>query len=80
LFQFVPNAGDHPDPAKSKFGSGPVENKGNVDDATILRHLEPLRTCRIWHPASAPAGVTNVRIHRLMLRGGSDCVLELRRN
>ncbi len=33
-FEFLPSVGDHPDPAKSKFGSGPLEDKGGVDEAT----------------------------------------------
>jgi hypothetical protein len=77
-FEFLPNVGDHPDPAKSKFGSGPLENRGGVDDATILRHLEPLRSARIWLPGKIPVGVTDVSIHRLMVTGGRDAVVELR--
>ena len=49
-FAFLDNVGDHPDPAKSKFGAGPLEDRGGVDDATILRHLEPLRKARVSLP------------------------------
>ncbi len=81
-FEFLPNVGDHPDPAKSKFGAGPLANRGGVDDATLLRHLAPLRQARVWLPDAAPAGVTDLRIHRVMFRGGGGAaggaVVELR--
>jgi hypothetical protein len=77
-FEFLPNVGDHPDPAKSKFGSGPLEDRGGVDDDTIVRHLAPLRAARVWLPAAAPAGVTDVRIQRVMVSGGRDAVVEFR--
>jgi hypothetical protein len=77
-FEFLPNVGDHPDPARSKFGSGPLEDRGGVDDDTILRHLAPLRAARVWLPAAAPAGVTDVRIQRVMASGGRDAVVEFR--
>jgi hypothetical protein len=77
-FEFLRNVGDHPDPAKSKFGSGPLEDRGGVDDATILRHLAPLRAARVWLPAAAPVGVTDVRIHRVMVSGGREATVEFR--
>jgi hypothetical protein len=69
-FEFLANVGDHPDPAKSKYGAGPLADRGGVDDATLLRHLAPLRQARVWLPEAAPAGATDLRIHRVMLRGG----------
>jgi hypothetical protein len=69
--------GDRPDPARSKFGSGPLEDRGGVDDATILRHLAPLRAARVWLP-EAEVGVMDVRIHRLMASGGRDAIDEFR--
>jgi hypothetical protein len=75
-FDFLPSVGDHPDPAKSKFGSGPLEDKGGVDDATILRHLAPLRQARVWLPESRPEGVTDVRLHRVMVSGGRSAAVE----
>ena len=75
-FEFLANVGDHPDPARSKYGAGPLENRGGVDDATILRHLAPLRATRVWTPANAPPGVTNVQIHRVMASGNSGSVVE----
>lgn len=76
-FAFLPSVGDHADPARSKFGSGPLQDRGGVDDATILRHLAPLRKARVWLPA-AEAGALDVRIHRLMASGGRDAVVEFR--
>jgi hypothetical protein len=77
-FAFLANVGDHPDPARSKFGSGPLADRGGVDDATILRHLAPLRAARLWLPAAGHAGVTDVRIHRVMATGGRGAVVEFR--
>src|SRR5207244_1792521 len=31
-FEFLNNAGDNPDPAKSKLGSAPLADRGGVDD------------------------------------------------
>jgi hypothetical protein len=77
-FAFLANVGDHADPARSKFGSGPLEDRGGVDHATILRHLAPLRAARIWLPAARRAGRTDVRIHRVMASGGDGAVVEFR--
>lgn len=78
-FGSLANVGDDPDPARAKFGSGPLDNRGGVDDATILRHLAPLRQARVWLPATtaAPAGVTDVHIQRVMASGGRDAIVEL---
>ena len=78
-FEFLPNVGDHPDPAKSASGAGPLENRGTVDDATLVRHLAPLRTARVWQPdGSVPATATDLRVHRLMVGGGHGAVVEFR--
>jgi hypothetical protein len=78
-FEFLANIGDHPDPARSASGAGPLENRGTVDDATLLRHLAPLRAARTWLPdASVPAGATDLRIHRVMMGGGHGAVAEFR--
>jgi hypothetical protein len=78
-FEFLENIGDHPDPAKSAFGSGPLENRGTVDDETLLRHLAPLRAARVWLPtASVTTNITNLRIYRVMASGGSGAVVEFR--
>ncbi|MGE5297480.1 MAG: glycosyl hydrolase family 28-related protein [Solirubrobacterales bacterium] len=76
-FAFLADVGDHPDPAKSASGAGPLENRGTVDDATILEHLAPLRTARVWLPDSTvPANATNLRIYRVMAGGGHGAVVE----
>jgi hypothetical protein len=77
-FEFLANVGDNPDPARSRYGSGPLADRGGVDDATILRHLAPLREATVWLPGDAPPGVTNVQIHRLMLSGGRAATVEFR--
>lgn len=81
-FEFLPNVGDHPDPAKSKFGSGPLADRGGVDDTTILRHLAPLREARVWQPGDTappvPPGSTDLRIYRLMVSGDRDATVEFR--
>lgn len=78
-FEFLANVGEHTDPAKSRSGSGPLEDRGPVDDSTILRHLAPLRQTRVWLPSDRPAGLTDVRIYRVMASGGTDATVEFRR-
>lgn len=75
-FAFLENVGDHPDPAKSRYGAGPLEDRGGVDDATILRHLAPLRQTRVWQPTAGPAGATDLRLYRVMAGGGRGAVVE----
>jgi hypothetical protein len=75
---FLPNVGDSPDPARSKYGSGPLDDRGGVDDATIVRHLAPLRCARTWLPAATAAGATNVQLHRVLASGGPTGAVELR--
>ncbi len=77
-FEFLANVGDSPDPAKSNSGAGPLDDRGGVDDATILKHLAPLRKARVWLPTETPTGVTNVRIHRVMVNGGRPAAVEIR--
>jgi hypothetical protein len=77
-FEFLANVGDNPDPAKSKSGSGPLDDQGGVDDATILKHLAPLRQADVWLPTEMPTGVTDVRIHRVMVTGGRPAAVEIR--
>jgi hypothetical protein len=76
-FEFLANIGDNPDPAKSKSGAGPLDDRGGVDDSTILKHLAPLRKARVWLPTETSAGVTDVRIHRLMVAGGRPAAVEI---
>ncbi len=76
-FEFLANLGDHPDPARSASGAGPLDNRGTVDDATLLRHLAPLRAARVWLPDGAvPANATDLRLHRVMAGGGRGAVVE----
>jgi len=77
-FEFLSNIGEHPDPARAGYGAGPLENRGSVDDATLLRHLAPLRLARVWTPAPTPADATDLRIHRVMASGGHGAVIEVR--
>jgi len=76
-FAFLNEIGENPDPAKSKSGSGPLENKGTVDDATILKHLAPLRNARVWYPRSRNAQSTDLRIYRVMATGGSSATISV---
>ncbi|MGO8927224.1 MAG: glycosyl hydrolase family 28-related protein [Limisphaerales bacterium] len=78
-YEDLANLGEHSDPAKSASGAGPLANRGMVDDATLLRHLAPLREARVWLPhAGAPASTTDLRIHRVMADGGDGAVVEFR--
>jgi hypothetical protein len=77
-FAFLDNIGDDPDPAKSKFGAGPLADTRGVDDATILRHLALLRDARVWLPDKPRDGVTDVSIHRVMVFWGHKATVEIR--
>jgi len=66
------------DPARSKFGSGPLDDRGGVDDATIVRHLAPLRSVRPWVPAAAPARTTDRWTDRVIASGGRGATVEVR--
>ncbi len=77
-FAFLNNVGETPDPARSNFGSGPLADRGGVDDATIVRHLAPLRSNHPWVPAATPAGTTDLSIHRVIANGGRGATVELR--
>jgi len=78
-FAFLDNVGEQPDPARSASGAGPLENRGTVDEATVLRHLAPLRATRVWWPSSSgPRNVTDLRLHRVMANGGHGAVVEFR--
>ena len=80
-FAFLANLGDRPDPAKSGYGAGPLADQGTVSDAALLRHLAPLREARVWEPGEAKAAgtATDLRIHRVMVTGGSGATVEFRR-
>ena len=72
------NLGANSDPARSKFGSGPLADRGGVDDATIVRHLAPLRAARPWIPAAVPMGMTDLSIYRVVANGGRGATVEVR--
>jgi len=74
-FAFLENIGENTDPAKAAFGAGPLEDRGAVDDATILRHLRPLREARVWLPTPGRRGVTSLQLHRVVASGGADGVV-----
>ena len=77
-FEFLNNIGDNPDPAKAHFGSGPLADRGTVDDATILRHLASLRSTHPWLPTATPAGQSDVRLYRVIASGGRGATVEVR--
>jgi hypothetical protein len=78
-FEFLANIGEAPDPARSASGAGPLENRGTVDDTTLLRHLAALRAARVWLPGGpVPTNATDFRIHRVMAGGGRGAVIEFR--
>lgn len=79
-FEFLEDIGDDPDPARARYGSSPLQDRGVVDDATVLRHLEPLRQARVWLPGdrAVPEGATDVRLYRVMVGGGAEAGVELR--
>ncbi|MCX8108502.1 MAG: hypothetical protein N3G20_06835, partial [Verrucomicrobiae bacterium] len=79
-FEFLANITEQPDTAVPLAGTGGVDYRCAVGEATLLRHLAPLRSGRVWLPdASAPANITNIRIHRVMASGGHDAVVEFQR-
>ena len=51
--------------AKSESGAGPLDNRGSVDDATLLRHLAPLRLSGTEH-----SGYGGMRLSRV--QGGKQ--------
>jgi len=56
-----------------------LENRGTLDEAFVLRMLQPLREGWIWLPDSTPEGTTSVRLHRVICSTGKGAVaLELR--
>jgi hypothetical protein len=77
-FEFLNNVGDNSDPALAKYGSGPLADRGSVDDATILRHLAPLRTTHPFYPATAPKVSSDIRLYRVVASGGQGAVVEVK--
>ncbi len=60
-------------------GFATLDEVGQSDDAFVLRMVAPLRQSRVWLPdVEAPAGCTDVRIHRVIVNGGGGgCGVEL---
>lgn len=77
-FDFLDNVGDHPDPAKSKLGVGPLEDRGGVDDATMVQHLALLRSIRPWLPIATATDRHELSIHRVIASGDRRTVVELK--
>ena len=77
-FAFLDNRGDPSDIARSPQGAGPLPDRGGVDDATLVRHLAPIRQARVWLPGPTPPGITDLRIHRVMATGGTEATVEIR--
>jgi hypothetical protein len=61
-----------------------LADRGGVDDATIVRHLAPLRATRPWVPAAdheyavPAAGTTDLSIYRVIASGGRRATVEVR--
>lgn len=77
-FDFLDNVGDHPDPAKSKLGVGPLEDRGGVDDTTMVQHLALLRSIRPWLPIATATDRHELSIHRVIASGDRRTVVELK--
>jgi hypothetical protein len=79
-WEFLGNIDDKADPARSEAGSGPLDDRGTIGDEAILTQLAPLRTARIWlADTPPPPTATDLLIHRVMLTGGRDATVEVRR-
>jgi hypothetical protein len=77
-FAFLANLPEHPDMSRSRDGSGPLADRGAVDDAALLAHLAPLREARVWLPGAPGAGDMDLRFHRVMVSGGTPAAVEFR--
>lgn len=79
-YEFLEDVDDHPDPARARFGSGPLQDRDAVDDATVLRHLDPGRQARVWRPGdrAVSPNATDVRLYRVMVSGGHETTVEFR--
>ena len=62
-----------------KNGFGRLDNRGQADPEFLRKMLVPLREARIWLPGNAPAGATNVQLHRVISTAGKGAAcVELR--
>jgi ferredoxin-like protein FixX len=65
--------------ALPKGGFGVLEPRGAADDEFLRRMLAPIRQCRVWLPAEAAAGKTDLALHRVIVgTGPGGTGLELR--
>jgi len=56
-------------------GFGTLEDRGEADDEFLLKMLAPLRRSRVWAPQDdAPAGRTDLRLHRVIVSSGTGGV------
>jgi hypothetical protein len=69
------------DSAFEKDGFGRLEDQKSKDDEALIRKaLAPLREPRIWLPEDTRAGVTDLRLHRVIVgagKGGRCMVLRV---
>ena len=60
-------------------GFGRLEDRKSKDDAALIRQaLAPLREARIWQPEETRPGLTDLRLHRVLVssgKGGRGVVL-----
>jgi hypothetical protein len=67
------------DSALEAGGFGRLEDRGTEDDAALVRQtLAPLREARIWMPEATRPGLTDLRLHRVIVsagKGGRGVVL-----
>ena len=60
-------------------GFGRLEDRKTTDDAALIRQtLAPLREARIWQPEETRPGLTDLRLHRVLVasgKGGRGVVL-----
>jgi hypothetical protein len=66
------------DSAFDKGGFGRLEDQKSPDDVALIRKtLAPLRAGRIWLPERTREGVTDLRLHRVMIGAGQGgrCVV-----
>ena len=54
------------------------EAEGDVDDLTVLRHLALLRATHPWVPSPTKAGLTDLRIHRVIASSSHGVAVEVR--
>jgi hypothetical protein len=74
-FGFLGNLVTRSEPVRDTIaGAGQVTN--SLSDAELLNYLAPLRTARVWLPGDTHEHVTDLRIYRIMVRGGATPVVE----